>query len=289
MAYIPPDIDFGDQDPNNHSYPVLNDIDEMLRLNSLGLTTKDQVLRFTTRGAHEISLDKFITADPTMLEMKRRVELIIRLPYNRLAPVLITGPSGTGKEIIAQAFRLPNKPFVSRNCAGFPKDLIQSILFGHVKGAFSGATETKDGIFIQAGEGIVFLDEIAELPLEAQAILLRVLQERTVTRLGPTIDEHKINCRVIAATKMDLRSLVQIGAFREDLFARLMTFEIHISGLLERPDDIPLIAAKGFDQFNQPLNYTQPLTALPTNDIALFNVRAIQSFVARMRTYGKYL
>lgn len=284
MQPPPPNIDF-DQPPVE--YPSCTDIDEMLILNRQGIFDKEVLFKKLLRTKAEINLERFITADPLMLELKSRVESIIRMPYNRFAPVLITGPSGTGKEIIARAFTVISQPFVAQNCAGFPKDLIQSLLFGHRKGTFTGATEDRDGIFIQAGEGVVFLDEIGELPLEAQAILLRVLQERTVARLG-SIDEQPVRCRIVTATKRNLQEMVRLGTFREDLFARLMTFELHITGLLDRPGDIPLIAQQGFDQFNQPLVYSAPIPDALMPDIELYNVRAIQCFVARMRTYGNY-
>ncbi len=276
------------------SYPS-TELSELLLLNGKNLSEAQMVQMILRTGADTI-LDKFITADPAMLEMKKQVELINSLPYNRLAPVLITGPSGSGKEIIAKSFRIPTQPFVARNCAAFPKDIIVSLLFGHLKGTFTGATEDKHGIFVQAKSGVVFLDEIAELPLEAQAILLRVLQERVVCRLG-AVEEIPIDCRIIAATKHNLRELVSKNLFREDLFARLMAFEVIITPLLSRPDDIALIAKEGLDLTGNPMNYAAPILlqdlelAVPTkiyNDISLFNVRAIQAYVQRMRTYGKY-
>jgi len=292
----PSDIDFGDQKPTY----IATLTDELVRLNAQNIRSPETLIKLLTRGAHEVRLDRFITINPAMIEMKRKVEAILTLPQNKLKPVLITGPSGTGKEIIARAFDRSiecedpktNKitisaPFIARNCAGFPKDLICSLLFGHLKGTFTGADRDKDGLFIQAGEGTVFLDEIAELPMEAQAILLRVLQERTVTRLGD-IAEQEVKCQVIAATKRNLRDMVEQGTFREDLFARLMTFEIHITGLQERPEDIQLIAAKGYDLENRLLNYTAKIPEYVLPDIYRYNVRAIQAFVARMRTYGSY-
>lgn len=295
MPNLPPNIVM-DQTPHYASL----DIEEMVRLNAAGLSAPELTKKLL-RTNNEVALDRFITADPAMLAMKSMVESIILLPFNNLSPVLITGPSGTGKEIIAHAFHRRSTSFIARNCAGFPKDIILSLLFGHQKGTFTGAIDDRIGLFEAASNidkddptsnskpgGTVFLDEIGDLPLEAQAMLLRVLQERTIVRLG-AIKETPINCRVIGATKYDLRERVNQHLFREDLFARLMTFEIKLTGLKERPEDIPLIAKDGYDMNGQPLNYTAPITnGTALEDIFTYNVRAIQTFVARMRTYGSY-
>jgi len=287
-----------DQPKINRPYPS-TEITELQLLNAEATNTQmspEELTMKLLRTGSETNLDKFITCDPQMITMKVNVEKIIALPYNRLAPVLITGPSGTGKEIIAKAFKVPEQPFVARNCAAFPKELLASLLFGHLKGTFTGATEDRHGIFVQAAHGVVFLDEIGELSLEAQAMLLRTLQERTVVRLGE-VKETEINCRIIAATKYNLRRMVSNQEFREDLFARLMAFEVELTPLLSRVPDIALIAAKGLDLTGNPMNYTasillhdlelQEPTAIH-KDIEQFNVRAIQAYVTRMRTYGRY-
>src|SRR6266403_838498 len=181
-----------------------------------------------------------IGRSPLMLEVFARIR--------RIAPhfqtVLITGQSGTGKELVARALhRLRNSgsgPFAACNCAAVVDTLFESELFGHVKGAFTGATEDKIGLFEYANRGSIFLDEIGEMPLSAQAKLLRVLQEKEVHRVGfPT--PRKVEVRVIAATNRDLPSLIKEGKFREDLFYRLGMVEIDLPRLEDRKEDLQLL------------------------------------------------
>ncbi|SDN66305.1 DNA-binding transcriptional response regulator, NtrC family, contains REC, AAA-type ATPase, and a Fis-type DNA-binding domains [Desulfonauticus submarinus] len=157
------------------------------------------------------------------------------------ATVLILGESGTGKEVVANlVYKLSERKqnsFVKINCAAIPLGLLESELFGHERGAFTGATKTKQGLFETANRGTIFLDEIGDMPLELQAKLLRVLQDGTFTRVGGT-KEIKVDVRVIAATNKDLERLVKEGKFREDLFWRLNVFTLRISPLRERKEDI---------------------------------------------------
>ena len=171
-----------------------------------------------------------------------RVLDVIRLVAARRSTVLITGETGTGKEVVARAIHVAggrdHLPFVAVNCSAIPENLVESELVGYVKGAFTGAHQTRPGRFEQAQGGTIFLDEIGELQPEMQAKLLRVLQEREIQRLGSS-ETIKLNVRVIAATNQNLQEAVRRRRFREDLFYRLNVVPLHLPPLRERPEDIP--------------------------------------------------
>jgi formate hydrogenlyase transcriptional activator len=179
------------------------------------------------------------------LELKETLRLITKVAPTD-STVLILGETGTGKELIARAIHnnslRKSKPMIKVNCAALPANLIESELFGHERGSFTGAFERKIGKFEQADNGTVFLDEIGELPLDMQVKLLRVLQEREIERIGGKITT-RVNVRFVAATNRDLLNDVADGRFRADLFYRLNIFPINTPSLRDRREDIPLLAA----------------------------------------------
>lgn len=188
------------------------------------------------------SLGNIVGDSAKIRETLEYVKKVSNSPYS----VLITGESGTGKELIAKAIHYESpragQPFVVLNCAAIPRDLLESELFGYEKGAFTGASETKQGLFEVADKGTIFLDEIGEMHIHTQAKLLRVLQEKELQRLGGT-RIMKIDVRILAATNKDLKAAVNNGSFREDLFYRLNVVPVHVPPLRERKEDIPLLVA----------------------------------------------
>ncbi|NLZ68687.1 MAG: sigma-54-dependent Fis family transcriptional regulator [Spirochaetales bacterium] len=187
------------------------------------------------------------------LPMKKIKELIAKIaPSN--ATVLITGESGTGKEVVAREIHensaVASGPFVAINIGGVPENLLESELFGYEKGAFTGAVQRKLGMFELASGGTLFLDEIGDMPQSLQVKILRVLQDRKITRLGGTTP-LPINARIIAATNKNLEEMVTKGTFREDLFYRLNVVRITLPPLRDRKEDIPLLAASIIKKFNR--------------------------------------
>ncbi len=175
--------------------------------------------------------------------MRAALDVVARVAAHRTT-VLVTGESGTGKEVIARAIHRASPragaAFVGVNCAAIPENLLESELFGHVRGAFTGASADRPGLFEQADGGTLLLDEIGELPLPLQAKLLRALQEGEIRRVGAE-RTRKVDARVVAATARDLRAEVAAGRFREDLFYRLNVVTVHLPPLRERPEDIPAL------------------------------------------------
>ncbi|MFZ5766996.1 MAG: sigma-54-dependent transcriptional regulator [Thermodesulfobacteriota bacterium] len=205
------------------------------------------------------------------------------------ASVLITGESGTGKELVARAIHSNSprekQPFISINCAALPESLLESELFGHEKGAFTGAIALRKGRFELADQGTLFLDEIGEMPLGLQAKLLRILQQKTFQRVGGT-EEQKVDVRIVAATNKDLKQEVEEGRFREDLYYRLNVLHLHLPPLRERADDIPLLVHHFMNKFARQLNKPELkidpaalryLTVLPWEG----NIRELENTIER--------
>jgi two-component system, NtrC family, response regulator AtoC len=207
--------------------------------------------------------------------------------------VLITGESGTGKEVLARAVHRMSpraeRSFTAINCAAIPDQLLESELFGHVKGSFTGATADRLGLFELAHEGTLLLDEIGDLPLELQAKLLRVLEESEVRRIGGR-ESRKVDVRVVAATAKALDQAVERGEFRADLFYRLNVVHLHIPPLRERPEDIPALLAHFAGQAAQRLGH--PVSVTPAALAALShhgwpgNVRELRNAVERAAVLG---
>ena len=207
-------------------------------LEKLVLSTQNFALR--RDAATRNSLDNIIGSSTAMEKLKQTVRTVA----STASTVLIHGESGTGKELVARALHVcsprATEPFVSVNCGAFPEALLESELFGYLKGAFTGANQNKRGLFEVAGGGTIFLDEISEMTPTMQVKLLRVLQERTVRPVGST-SEISIDVRVIAATNRDLDKAVAENVFREDLYYRLNVIPILVPPLRDRPEDIPLL------------------------------------------------
>jgi DNA-binding NtrC family response regulator len=209
---------------------------------------KDIDLRCQFRGCFEV--ENIIGESRELVNVLERIKQVA--PSD--STVLITGETGTGKELVAKAIhtlsRRAHKPFVSVNCAAFPEHLLESELFGHVKGAFTDATTNRKGLIEEADGGTFFLDEVGAMPLNVQAKLLRVLEDRTIRRIG----ENKtvtVDCRLIAATNQDLVAAIARREFREDLYYRLNVISIHVPPLRARRSDIPLLAQYFLEKFSQ--------------------------------------
>lgn len=207
-----------------------------------------------------------------------------------ISNVLVTGESGTGKEVIARAVhnnsKLKDRSFIAVNCGAIPDTLIESEMFGHKKGSFTGAVADKKGFFELADGGTLFLDEIGELPLSVQPKLLRALQEKVIRMVGGTTDK-KVNVRFITATNRDLEKMVQENTFREDLFYRLNVVRLHIPPLRERKEDIPLFVEHFLKKYSKKLN--SPVKTVSDEVMRLFqqysypgNVRELENLVERV-------
>jgi two-component system response regulator HydG len=212
------------------------------------------------------------------------------------APVLITGESGTGKELVARAIHKRSErgegPFIAVNCAAMPPNLLESELFGHVRGAFTDAKRSHDGLFVQASGGTLFLDEIGEMPLEMQPKLLRALEERSVRPIGGT-QNVSFDTRIIAATNRDLETDVEDGRFREDLFYRIDVVRIHVPPLRSRGNDVLLLAQHFLERVaSRAGKAVTGFTGAAAQRLLEYdwpgNVRELQNFIERAVTLTRF-
>lgn len=258
-------------------------LEELLRLqerHQSGLMLNPfEAINLVCRHPFEKELGRWVTADQDMSDVKEQIRAIQASQTRE--PTLITGPTGTGKELLARCLTIPGQPFVPQNCGrgSLPPELAASIFFGYVKGAFTGANMDRRGLLVEAGKGIIFLDEIGQMTLDVQGIFLRAIQEGEIRPLG-SLATIKIECQFIAATNMDLKSRVEADLFLPDLYSRLRTIELNITGLKERPGDILLIA-NAYD-------WPHEIPDFMLEEIYVENVRAIQRYIKRMKIFGYY-
>lgn len=245
----------------------------------------NQVASLESRLRKQARFDRIIGQSSAMLELFSLLERVISNDIT----VLVTGESGTGKELVAQAIHYQSgrkdNPFISVNCAAIPESLLESELFGHEKGSFTGAVGTHIGKFESADTGTIFLDEIGEMPLALQAKLLRVLQEREIQRIGGR-KSITVDIRVIAATNRDLKREVENKLFREDLYFRLNVMPVHLPPLRKRQSDIPLLVEHLISVYNPRLSRNIMGTTQPVNEaLANYdwpgNVRELENVVQR--------
>ena len=246
---------------------------------------RGEVKRLKKTASGELNFDDMIASAPAM----RQVVRLGQRAASSNIPILILGESGVGKEVIARciqgASERSGRPFVTVNCGAIPENLVESILFGHEKGAFTGAVSKSPGKFVEADGGTLFLDEVGELPLDMQVKLLRALQEGEVDAVGsrrPT----KVDVRIISATNKDLAQLVEEGRFREDLFYRLNVFPVDMPPLRDRKDDIPALTQHFIRRFNA--SEGTKVSGASRNTMALLNafdwpgnVRQLENMIFR--------
>jgi transcriptional regulator with GAF, ATPase, and Fis domain len=236
-----------------------------------------------TGGSQDV---RIVGESRAMGELFRQLDKVV----DTRVSVLVQGETGTGKELIAAALHQRSKRreklFVAQNCAAFPENLLESELFGHKRGAFTGATDDKKGLFEVADGGTLFLDEIGEMPLSLQAKLLRALQEGEIRPLGGA-NVRRVDVRIVAATNRDLDVEVKAGRFREDLLYRLKVFPIRVPPLRERRDDIPLLAKHFLERYSR--EFGKPVDGFDDEALAILgaydwpgNVRELENEVQRL-------
>jgi len=244
----------------------------------------DSFLSLDGRGA-DTGFEGIVGRSAALREVLDQIQTVAPMD----ATVLIQGETGTGKELIAHAIHARSArrecAFVTMNCAAIPRELLESEIFGHEKGAFTGAVTRKIGRFEAAHRGTLFMDEIGDMPLELQAKVLRILQEQEFERLGSTVTQ-RVSVRVVAATNQDLDRLVSEKQFRNDLYYRLSVFPIRVPPLRQRRDDIPLLVAYFVRKFSQRMN--KHIETIPSDAMEALldydwpgNIRQLQNFVER--------
>jgi DNA-binding NtrC family response regulator len=261
-----------------HWDDMLNQIEKALNYNSI---QSENVKLKKIVGSYE-GYEKIIGNSTAILKVKKQLIGIASSD----APILLQGESGTGKELVAKSIHLngkrKNKPFIAVNCGAIVKELAESELFGHAKGAFTGATQSRKGHFGEAEGGTIFLDEIGELPLNLQVKLLRVLQESEITQVGES-KSIPIDVRVITATNLDLENAIQCGEFREDLFYRISVLPLQLPPLRKRVEDIEMLCSLFLEKEGKLKSSLSPdlISRLKSYEWK-GNIRELQNFITRL-------
>ncbi|WP_367714835.1 sigma-54 dependent transcriptional regulator [Nitratireductor sp. GISD-1A_MAKvit] len=263
-------------------------------LDQMRLQRENYVLRYELRSTseHVLLRDKLIGGSGAISDVRETIARVAPLPTS----VLLTGQSGTGKEVAARSLHSlserAEKPFVPVNCAAIPPDMIETELFGHLKGAFTGAESAREGLFMHAQGGTLFLDEIGELPLATQSKLLRVLEDRRIRPVGSE-REIPVDLRFVFATNADLNRMVETGEFRSDLFFRINVMQIHLPPLRDRGDDVQELA----DLFMSKLSLQLGMPRVPIGQearaaLAAYdwpgNVRELRNLIERTLILGRF-
>jgi len=266
--------------PGDHSETMSGDVDRV----TAELNISRAYAREEDDGREQV-FEGIVGRSAALRRMLRQIEVVAPTDSG----VLILGETGTGKELIARAIHnrsaRRDRPFVKLNCAAIPSGLLESELFGHERGAFTGATMRKAGRFEVADKGTLFLDEVGDIPLELQPKLLRVLQEREFERLGGTRTQQ-VDVRVVAATHRNLKQMVADGQFRSDLYYRLHVFPVSVPPLRERREDIPVLVRHFVDEYARRMNRRIETIPVQTTEALRSyswpgNVRELQNFIER--------